>query len=527
MKHMVTKLFARLTRWQPLDVTVLLATVIAYSVQTFSTISHWSIWFDEAFSAYIVRFNFADIAHYTSLDVHPPLYYWTLKVWTSIFGTNELGFRSLSLFFGVIAIVFSFLLMKKLFGRKAAYISALLLAVSPMLIRYGQEARMYAMVAAIAMAATYVMVIALESKKKLPWIVYGVLIAAGMWTHYFVAVVWITHWLWRAVVVWKPKIHVRQYLGRLFSRNWVGAYVLAIILYIPWMGPMFRQLFGIQTGWFWIQPVNADTLTNYLTTVIFYRQHDQVGQWLALVFVIILVVLVALTIVSVRRLKGAQFSKFMLIMSLAVVPVLLVFIASLPPLRPSFIERYLMPSVVAFSLFTSLVIAIGTAKLKLRSQIVVVALMVGSMITGVVYAQKIGNFNKTSDVSIETKSVIAEISRRSTDNEPIISRTPWVYYEAAFYNTAQHPVYYLNSTVDNGKSGSLAMLQLPGPHNITDLNSFVKQHPTVWYFGQAGGTGAAKSIHGWTVKQSFRVSDPVTGRNIYQAVEYDTRPTTE
>ena len=51
----------------------------AFTGITFATIGRSSIWFDEAFGAYLIRFNFAEIFHYTSLDVHPPFYYWLLK----------------------------------------------------------------------------------------------------------------------------------------------------------------------------------------------------------------------------------------------------------------------------------------------------------------------------------------------------------------------------------------------------------------------------------------------------------------
>jgi len=521
------KSFKKIVAWKYLDVTVLIAGLGAYVAQAMATINSWSIWFDEAFSAYLIRFDFAQIAHYTAADVHPPLYYWALKAWSLLFGTSEIALRSLSVLFAVIAIIFCFLLVRRLFGRKAAYITVLLLAVSPMLIRYGQEARMYAMAAAIAMAATYTMVIALQSKKKLPWIIYGILIAAGMWTHYFVAMVWLAHWLWRALTVWRRKNSIIGYLKKLFTKEWAGAYALAIILYIPWMSSMFHQLFDIQSGWFWISPVGADTLTNYLTTTIFFQQHDQLSPWLSLLFLIVVIALVALAVIAYHRTRGKQRTAYMLIASLAIVPVLLVFIASLPPLRSSFIERYLMPSVVSFSMFAAIIIAIGTAKLKSWAQGAIIVLVAGSMGIGVVHAQTIGNFNKSANVSIDTRQVVAHIEEKSDGSEPIISRTPWIFYEAVFYESAAHKVFYFGDAVAGAGSGSLDMLRGADSHKITDLKQFAEMYPTVWYFGEPGDLDIAVPFNGWTVKQSFRVDDPITGKKRYQAVQYDTRTMTE
>lgn len=519
MKHINRQSIAKLVGWRHFDLAMLGAGILAYVSIGFATIGRWSIWFDEAFSAYLVRYSFADIAQYTALDVHPPLYYWTLQLWTVLFGTTEIAFRSLSLAFGIAVIVCGFLLMRRLFGRKTAYLTILFLALSPMLIRYGQEARMYAMATAISLAATYVMVIAMASKRKIPWVIYAVLVAAGMWTHYFTAVVWISHWLWRAVALRQKKQKLKKFLSLYCSREWVGAYVLAVLLFVPWMSSMFRQLFDIQSGWFWIAPVGADTMTNYFTTILFFQQHDQLSPWASLLFIIIMITLVVLSSIAFRRTKGTARINFLLIATMAFVPVALVFLASLPPLRSSFIERYLMPSVASFSLFLAMIIAIGTAKLKLWAQMTVVLVFVGTMVLGIVQAQTIGNFNKSMNVTVDTKQVIQRIEEKSLGNEPIISRTPWLFYEAVFYESRQHQVFYFDSSVDAVSSGSLAMLRGDDSHKISDVKLFTDTYSTVWYFGEPGETDIAKPFMGWKVLQSFRVDDPVTGKMRYQAVQ--------
>jgi len=143
MKTTFIRFYRKISSLPGIDWVVLGAGLTTYAGLTLATITKSSIWFDEAFSAFIVRFNFFQIARYTATDVHPPFYYWILKIWTMLFGTSEVAFRSLSVLFGLTAIVFGFLLVKRLFGRRAAFVSLLFMAISPMLIRYGQEARMY------------------------------------------------------------------------------------------------------------------------------------------------------------------------------------------------------------------------------------------------------------------------------------------------------------------------------------------------------------------------------------------------
>ena len=58
----------------------LLGSILAgFSVLALGNITRWSIWFDEAFSAYLIRYSYSEVAQFTATDVHPPLYYWLLK----------------------------------------------------------------------------------------------------------------------------------------------------------------------------------------------------------------------------------------------------------------------------------------------------------------------------------------------------------------------------------------------------------------------------------------------------------------
>jgi len=93
MKKTISKLFVKLRATPGLDWIVLGLGLVVFTLLVLHSITASTIWFDEAFSAYISQFSFFDIARYTATDVHPPLYYWILKLWTEFFGTSELAFR--------------------------------------------------------------------------------------------------------------------------------------------------------------------------------------------------------------------------------------------------------------------------------------------------------------------------------------------------------------------------------------------------------------------------------------------------
>ena len=220
-----------------------------------------TIWFDESYSAYLVRGDFGDIWNMTSLDVHPPLFYFLLKIWASIFGYTDFSMRFMSVFFGAIAIIFTFHLLKRWFNIKTASIATLALSLSPMLIRYGQEMRMYTLVFAIVIAATYVLDLMLETKKPRYYILYAILIALGMWTHYFAAIAWIAHIIYYTI----------SKRGKLFSKQMILTYALAVVLFIPWVPSLFRQIVEVQSG-FWIPSISMATPANYLSQSLIFSE---------------------------------------------------------------------------------------------------------------------------------------------------------------------------------------------------------------------------------------------------------------
>ena len=512
--------FAQKLRNLPgLDWIALSAGVITYSGLTLATITGSSIWFDEAFSAYLTRFNFLDIARYTSTDVHPPVYYWILKLWTELFGTSEVAFRSLSTLFGVTAIVFGFLIVKRLFGRRAAWVSLLFLSLSPMLIRYGQEARMYTLSATITLAVTYVLTFAIKSKARKPWIIYGILVSLGMWVHYFTALVWLSHWVWRAIVVRQTGARGKKFRLAFFTKNWVMAHIVAVGLFLPWLPFMVRQLTIVQSDGFWIGPVSVNSFTNYLTNVLFYLEHDQAALGYGTLFVVVITALVYFAIKLYKSLGREKRKDYLLVMSVAFTPVVLLFIASTPPLQSSFVERYLIPSSAAFAMFAGITLALGAKKLKAGWRVLMIGLVVVSMLLGIMNVYHYGNYNKNSGTKVMTREVVRAIQAQAKPGEPIIAATPWIFYEAIFYNSARNPIYFINAQTDY-KYGSLDMLKDNAQFKIMDLKAFTKAHPKVWYIGFSADKPLSPPDSSWKEIQNFAIYDPVDHKPNYRASEF-------
>jgi mannosyltransferase len=522
MKKKFQKVYQRFADWRGSDWVLVIGALAMLAVLTIPTIAQASIWFDEAFSAYITRFSFYDIAKYTAVDVHPPLYYWALKAWEMIFGYSAVAIRSLSVLFAAVAAVFGYLLVRRLFGRRAAAVSLLLVVLEPMVIRYSREARMYTMAAAIVLAATYVLTFAINSKRKRPWIVYAILVAAGMWTHYFTALAWLAHWLWRFVVVRRTGARGKELRHKFFSKTWIWTHVLAIALFVAWVPFMAIQLGGIQGGGFWIGQVGIYTPINYVSNFFVYQEHDYVLGWLGIIVFVVATGAAVLAVRAYRSMNKSLRQNYLLLVIMALVPVILLILLSLPPLRPSYVERYVMPSLVSTSLLLGVTLVYGLKKARLRWRIGATIVVIGVFAIGIGNVYYYGNYNKNSDTLILTGNVIQEINAKAKPGEPIIASSPWIFYEAVFYSTPAHPVYFVDADTQYSY-GSLEMLKDNDQHKIKDVPAFLEQHPIVWYIGNSNQpTVTSNRTTGWQPLQTISQYDAIDKNDNYKATEYET-----
>ncbi|MDE6138418.1 MAG: glycosyltransferase family 39 protein, partial [Candidatus Gastranaerophilales bacterium] len=82
---------------------------------------------------------------------HTPLYFFLLHFWMKIFGDSEVAIRSLSVVFGILTVPVVYLVSSKITTKTNSLIVCLFSAVSPLLVLFSAEARMYSMVVLLVM----------------------------------------------------------------------------------------------------------------------------------------------------------------------------------------------------------------------------------------------------------------------------------------------------------------------------------------------------------------------------------------
>ncbi len=195
-----------------------------------------SFWYDEGFSVWLAR---QPLPAVTLGDFNPPLYYYVLHFWVRAAGTTEFAARYPSAFFGVLTVAVTFALGMALFGPAAGLAGAALAAVSPFLIWYSQEARMYALAVLLALLGSWLVWQGLSGRRV--WPAYALTTAAAAYTHYLCLLVPVGH----AVFVLGRAVDPRQ---RPAVKGWVLAGAAAAVLYLPWL-PVAYGHAGLQTYW--------------------------------------------------------------------------------------------------------------------------------------------------------------------------------------------------------------------------------------------------------------------------------------
>jgi 4-amino-4-deoxy-L-arabinose transferase-like glycosyltransferase len=144
------------------------------------------IWLDEAISIHQARLSLHGL--FTALyngDRQPPLYELVLYATIRIFGHSEFAVRLPSLIAGTLVIPVLYELGRELYDRRTGLLAAAFAAVSPLLIWYSQEVRMYEFIALFGLLALLTQLRVIRNGTMLNWAAYILATAALLWSHYF------------------------------------------------------------------------------------------------------------------------------------------------------------------------------------------------------------------------------------------------------------------------------------------------------------------------------------------------------
>lgn len=192
-----------------------------------------SLWLDETASVAVASQPLMRVR--AGEVTNPPLYYILLHFWIRAFGSEEAAIRWPSLCAGVAAVLLTYCLARRLYDHRIAIVSAVFMAITPYQIHYSQEARAFALLLFLCLAATLFLHVALTrpsgSHALTPWLLYGVTTIAALHTHFHAVFVVAAHNIF-FVLYWRKH--------QPLLRRWILLQATILVAFSAWLFTMLQ-----------------------------------------------------------------------------------------------------------------------------------------------------------------------------------------------------------------------------------------------------------------------------------------------
>jgi mannosyltransferase len=462
--------------------------VLVGSLSRFMGLGRESIWLDEATSIIIARMNLPSVVAWAAGDIHPPLYYLALHFWL-LLGESEFAIRALSALLGVLTIVVVYALANEVCGPRVGFLSALLLALSPLHIWYSQETRMYVMVAALSLLASYLMLLALRRQQKRYWLGYVLASVLALYTHYFALFavlfqnLFALYWLWRN--------------GSNLWRRWLLAQLGIALLFSPWLPILYHQVTTGGGGWV-ERSVGRPTLYALLDTWLYFSiglDSQLYPVMLRRVAYLLFTVCILAALLRMRFERDREGVLFCL--AYVAFPVVTVWLLS--QAKPMYSIRYLLLFLPPYCIL----VAKGINSLRWNGASIAVALFL-------VLTMLVGNWNTWRiEQNADWRGVASHVLGQAQPGDVVVFSPRWNEKPFDYYNRGRVDI----------------NMDLPIPVTVGAAQTVVAdisdRHQRVWLVWQRGHYSDPEGIARQILESRYRVVEERGFRGVDRLILYD------
>jgi mannosyltransferase len=339
--------------------------LLAFGLRLYA-IERQDIWGDEAFSIWLSQQPLAQVVA-GGADTHPPLYPFLLYLWLRLAGSSPLAVRFLSTVIGTLTVPLVYVLGRRLFSRPAGYLAAFLAALSPVLVYYSQETRMYGLVTLLAAASVYwtARILSRDAVQPrwvpLPYVAYSLTTLGAAYTHYYAFFVILAENL----VLLPVLLGQRRWPA---LRRWLATQAGLAIAYVPWIAVQSGFLGGKASAR--LGEWDLATLVHIAgQTFSAFGAGLAVPPAAAWIITALFLIAAGLGLITViRRRRPASW----LIVAYLLVPLILAWAVN--PIMPFFYARYLLLIAPAFYLLAACGVLAGGRRWR---PLVTIALLAG------------------------------------------------------------------------------------------------------------------------------------------------------
>ncbi len=161
----------------PLDgrhITVVGLVILAFAIRIHN-LDAQSIWWDEAISIHLARSGVREIVANRAANLHPPLYFFLLKLWRYCVGDSPFAVRFLSVWLSIPLIPSLYRFGRRWLTIRAGLVATALAAFSPLYLVYAQEARVYALLPLVYLVLLALRFSLIQPSDRTNWLVWTLL----------------------------------------------------------------------------------------------------------------------------------------------------------------------------------------------------------------------------------------------------------------------------------------------------------------------------------------------------------------
>jgi uncharacterized membrane protein len=258
-----------------------------------------SIWFDEAVTVRDVSGSFGQMLHrVVNHEASPPFYFVCLWLWRHVVGSTAVDLRALSAVAGTVTIALAFYVARRRIGQRAALVLAVCVAVSPALVYYSTQMRMYGLLVLITGIGFEAFLRASESPNARNLTIWATASILALWTQYYAALAVAPEAVLLLVVAWRHRARAR---GALVA---VGGVVVSGLPLIYLMAYQARHAWAygaplISSTWHKV-PLNIHDTGSTFGTLAQDVLVGPAGPARVLLTVLILVIGIAASVLALR-----------------------------------------------------------------------------------------------------------------------------------------------------------------------------------------------------------------------------------
>lgn len=297
------------------------------------------IWGDEVCSLMMTKHTFSSIVNLQVQDVHPPLYYFMLKIFDSIMklivNKNPIIIGKVFSFIPLlILLVFDVTKIRKSFGNLTASLFALFLVGMPNMLQYFLEIRMYSWALCFVTIAFVYLFDILKTNNNKSWILFVIFCLLSAYTHLYACLAICLMFLFLLInfLIKKDKNCLKK---------WFIFGMITFVLYIPWIIALFRQLMIIGSDGYWIEPITWKNIPEYINFIFFAETSDVLSKSMIGILLILLYVMVL--IYNIKN-KNPEERKFIYMGLLVMILTMGIGIFVSIVKTPVFVSRYMQPT---------------------------------------------------------------------------------------------------------------------------------------------------------------------------------------